>query len=157
MKLTYKKIVNKKFETVINGYSPTQVDIYLDLVCSDYIEYGETITPLNVEIDALKKEINALKKELKSKEKEINSKIPTPNIEKTPKVDPATPKAVTVKPKADLAKPKSKKGIFSLFTLILSSKLKMCGDVNKPTLFLSLTRLSFKYFETLPLPLVPTT
>jgi DivIVA domain-containing protein len=80
MKLTYKKIVNKKFETVINGYSPTQVDIYLDLVCSDYIEHGEIITTLNSEIDAFKKEISNLKKELKSKNKELKSKNKDDNL-----------------------------------------------------------------------------
>ena len=74
MKLNYKKIVNKKFETVINGYSPTQVDIYLDQVCSDYIEYNESISTLSLEVENLKKENNILKKSLKSTEKELNAK-----------------------------------------------------------------------------------
>ncbi len=74
MKLNYKKIVNKKFETVINGYSPTQVDIYLDQVCSDYIEYNESISTLSLEVEDLKKENTILKKSLKSTEKELNAK-----------------------------------------------------------------------------------
>ncbi len=79
MKLNYKKIVSKKFETVINGYSPTQVDIYLDQICSDYIEYSESISTLSLEVEVLKKENAILKKNLKTKEKELNAKSKNAN------------------------------------------------------------------------------
>lgn len=65
MKLNIKKIVDKKMETVINGYSPTQVDMFLDEVCSDYIEYNEKIMNLNSEIETLNSQIILLKEEIK--------------------------------------------------------------------------------------------
>lgn len=38
MKLSPKKILETKFDTVINGYSPTKVDQFLDLIIDDYNE-----------------------------------------------------------------------------------------------------------------------
>lgn len=73
MKLNYKKIVDKKFESVVNGYSPTQVDIYFDKICSDYIEFENELKILNLEILKLKKEKNDLEIELKNS-KEGNAK-----------------------------------------------------------------------------------
>ncbi|MDK2819959.1 MAG: DivIVA domain-containing protein [Mycoplasmataceae bacterium] len=74
MKLNYKKIVDKKFESVVNGYSPTQVDIYFDKICSDYIEFDNEIKLLNLEILKLKKEKEDLKIELENK-KQVNENI----------------------------------------------------------------------------------
>ncbi|MGL6124928.1 MAG: hypothetical protein ACRC1F_00350 [Metamycoplasmataceae bacterium] len=97
MKLNCKKIVDKKFETVINGYSPTQVDIFFDKICEDYIEYDEKIAKFESEIEALKKENMELKGKLSAKEDELNSKNEKTNpsetqdinikINKTNKVD----------------------------------------------------------------------
>lgn len=74
MKLNLKKILDKKFETVINGYSPTQVDAFLDLICSDYNEYNDIISSLNLEINKLNKEINKLSK-INIEDKEKSSEI----------------------------------------------------------------------------------
>lgn len=78
MKLNLKKILDKKFETVINGYSPTQVDTFLDLICFDYNEYNEIISLLNLEINKLSEEINKLNKDISKiniKDKEKSSEI----------------------------------------------------------------------------------
>ncbi|MGL5204836.1 MAG: DivIVA domain-containing protein [Metamycoplasmataceae bacterium] len=56
MKLNYKKIVEKKFETVINGYSPTQVDMFLDKICLDYMEYEKRINEFSLEVENLRNE-----------------------------------------------------------------------------------------------------
>ncbi len=61
MKLNYKKIVDKKFESVINGYSPTQVDMFLDDICTDYMKYDKIISQLNLEVTKLKEKIIKLK------------------------------------------------------------------------------------------------
>lgn len=87
MKLNYKKIVDKKFEAVINGYSPTQVDIYLDKICLDYIEYDKKILELEAEIENFKNENIKLKNELATKENELNSKNKNTNLSRTENID----------------------------------------------------------------------
>ncbi|MGL5732675.1 MAG: DivIVA domain-containing protein [Metamycoplasmataceae bacterium] len=64
MKLSNKKIVEKKFETVINGYSPTQVDMFLDKICLDYMEYDKRIADLELELENLRNENVALTENL---------------------------------------------------------------------------------------------
>ncbi|MGL5617690.1 MAG: DivIVA domain-containing protein [Metamycoplasmataceae bacterium] len=64
MKLSYKKIVDKKFETVINGYSPTQVDMFLDKICLDYMEYEKRISELELEVENLRNENASLTESL---------------------------------------------------------------------------------------------
>ncbi|MGL5590642.1 MAG: DivIVA domain-containing protein [Metamycoplasmataceae bacterium] len=64
MKLSYKKIVDKKFETVINGYSPTQVDMFLDKICLDYMDYEKRIGELEAEIENLRNENASLTESL---------------------------------------------------------------------------------------------
>ncbi|MGL5205419.1 MAG: DivIVA domain-containing protein [Metamycoplasmataceae bacterium] len=64
MKLSYKKIVDKKFETVINGYSPTQVDMFLDKICLDYIEYEKLIGEQEAELENLRHENTLLTENL---------------------------------------------------------------------------------------------
>ncbi|MGL4251952.1 MAG: DivIVA domain-containing protein, partial [Metamycoplasmataceae bacterium] len=64
MKLSYKKIVDKKFETVINGYSPTQVDMFLDKICLDYMDYEKRIEELEAEIENLRNENASLTESL---------------------------------------------------------------------------------------------
>lgn len=54
MRLTAKKILDKKFENVINGYSPTKVDQYLDMIIQDYKEMEEKIKSLEQEVEELK-------------------------------------------------------------------------------------------------------
>ena len=71
MKLNYKKIVDKKFESVINGYSPTQVDTYLDLICSDYILYDKKILELEKALGKVNEENNNLQQTLVNQKKEI--------------------------------------------------------------------------------------
>lgn len=87
MKLNCKKIVDKKFETVINGYSPTQVDIFLDKICLDYIEYDKKISKLEIELESLKKQNTELKDNLTSKESELNIKNKNTNLSRTQDID----------------------------------------------------------------------
>ena len=64
MKLNPKKILEVKFDAVINGYSPTKVDQFLDLICADYEEFA-------AEIQSLKEENKSLKEKLKKKDQQI--------------------------------------------------------------------------------------
>lgn len=62
MKLNPQKIIDVKFESVINGYSPTKVDQFLDKVIDDYNEMMDKINFLEAENAKLKSEIDNLKK-----------------------------------------------------------------------------------------------
>lgn len=64
MKLDPKKILEKKFENVINGYNPRKVDQFLDQVIEDYIEMQNTIDELKTKIKELENiELKNTKKE----------------------------------------------------------------------------------------------
>ena len=41
MKKCIEKIIDKKFDSVINGYSPLKVDIFLDSIISDLKQFEE--------------------------------------------------------------------------------------------------------------------
>ncbi len=87
MKLNYKKIVDKKFESVINGYSPTQVDTYLDLICSDYILYDKKLLELEILLNTVNKENENFKQILLNQEKEVNTKKKNINLARTHEID----------------------------------------------------------------------
>ena len=83
------QILNKKFDTEISGYSPIQVDKYLDSILSDYRIYEELLNTNNKkisnieslviekeqEIERLKIELINIKNSLKSVEKNSNNDI----------------------------------------------------------------------------------
>ncbi len=56
-----KKIVDKKFESVINGYSPSSVDSFLDSIINDINELGNKNKSLENDIISLGKVIEDLK------------------------------------------------------------------------------------------------
>ena len=66
MKLSPKKILETKFDAVINGYSPTKVDQFLDLIVSDYKEMIQ-------ENNQLKKLTKELENQLKACEAEVKT------------------------------------------------------------------------------------
>lgn len=75
MKLNPQKILDKQFESIINGYSPTKVDKFLDDVISDYNYMINEIEKLNNQIKEKEETIVSLKNkikdlELKEKDKE---------------------------------------------------------------------------------------
>lgn len=53
MKLNPKKILEKKFDSVINGYNPKNVDEFLDQIIEDYIEMQNIIDELKSKIKEL--------------------------------------------------------------------------------------------------------
>ena len=64
MKLNPKKILETKFDAVINGYSPTKVDQFLDLIIEDYNEMIQ-------ENMQLKEKIKILETQMKKKQMTI--------------------------------------------------------------------------------------
>ena len=60
MKLSPKKILETKFDAVINGYSPTKVDQFLDLIIDDYNELIQENLQLKEKINILEAKIEKL-------------------------------------------------------------------------------------------------
>ena len=60
MKLSPKKILETKFDAVINGYSPTKVDQFLDLIIDDYNELIQENLQLKEKINILETKIEKL-------------------------------------------------------------------------------------------------
>jgi len=58
------QVLNKKFETKLNGYDPLQVDEYLDKILADYLYYEN-------EIKILTKNLNFKDQIIKDKDEEI--------------------------------------------------------------------------------------
>lgn len=82
MKWTPQKILDRKIDSVINGYSPTKVDNMLDEIINDYEEYDKTILNLNNEIKSLQNEIKKLQTHLSLHEQnETKEKINNESIE----------------------------------------------------------------------------
>lgn len=71
MKLSPKKILDKKFESMINGYSPTKVDKFLDDVINDYNFMLSEIDQLNKLIKEKENIINENNKIINQLENEI--------------------------------------------------------------------------------------
>ena len=71
MKLTKEKILNEKFESVINGYSPTRVDLFLDSIIQDYDEYNNKIKELETQNQELNKTIETQQSEIETLKQKI--------------------------------------------------------------------------------------
>ena len=64
--LTPQDIVEKDFKINARGYSPQDVDQFLDLVIKDYTEFNKQIKRLIKENEALNSENNSLRKEVRN-------------------------------------------------------------------------------------------
>lgn len=64
MKKFIKNIVDKKFELVINGYSPSGVDSFLDNVIKKMEEFDKNMSDLKLENENLINENKILKNEI---------------------------------------------------------------------------------------------
>lgn len=79
MKLSPKKILETKFDAVINGYSPTKVDQFLDLIIDDYNELIQENLQLKEKINILETKIEKLEhlilKQESEKQKLTNNEV----------------------------------------------------------------------------------
>lgn len=64
MKKCIEKIIDKKFDSVINGYSPLKVDIFLDSIISDLKQFEENFLKLEQKVKELENENKKLKEQL---------------------------------------------------------------------------------------------
>lgn len=71
--LNPKDILDKSFNFSTRGYTPEEVDAYLDLVMSDYREFIRFIKLLDNENNKLLEEVNSLKNELRNLKMKIDS------------------------------------------------------------------------------------
>lgn len=69
-----KKILDKKFESVINGYSPSSVDNFLDNIIADLKNVDFELTSVTTDCDLLIDENKKLKDKIKQLEQELNNK-----------------------------------------------------------------------------------
>ncbi len=69
-----KKILDKKFESVINGYSPSSVDNFLDNIIADLKNIDFKLTSVTTDRDILIDENKKLKDKIKQLEQELNNK-----------------------------------------------------------------------------------
>ena len=60
MKELIEKIINKEFESVINGYSPISVDVFLVLVINDIKKIQSQINEVKIQNEELKNKIKML-------------------------------------------------------------------------------------------------
>lgn len=61
--LTTKDILQKEFKTSMRGYSPAEVDEFLDNVIRDYESYNKEITQLKAEHERLLSKVDELTKQ----------------------------------------------------------------------------------------------
>ncbi|WP_022935166.1 DivIVA domain-containing protein [Mesomycoplasma moatsii] len=86
IKENIKKILDKKFDSVINGYSPSNVDSFLDSIINDLENIEKTIEKLNSEKENQTKTIEELNKEiLKITKENIELKSRLEEIEESKK------------------------------------------------------------------------
>ena len=69
--LTPKDIYEHTFKVEVRGYSPQEVDKYLDLIIRDYTKYDKAIKTLKDHIDALNNDNYTLKQEIRRLENEL--------------------------------------------------------------------------------------
>ncbi|MBR3571184.1 MAG: DivIVA domain-containing protein [Mycoplasmataceae bacterium] len=69
MKKCIEKIIDKKFDSVINGYSPLKVDIFLDSIISDLKQFEEEFSKLEEKVKELEIENKKLKEQLEKENK----------------------------------------------------------------------------------------
>ncbi|MDR3215032.1 MAG: DivIVA domain-containing protein [Bacilli bacterium] len=83
LKLNSEIILDKPFDVDIRGYSAKQVDMFLDVVYSDYLSFETTVAEMQQEIQNLKTANDALQKQLESSLKNqvvSNELMPTETI-----------------------------------------------------------------------------
>lgn len=93
MKKLIEKIINKEFESVINGYSPTSVDVFLDSVINDLEKIQSQINEIKIQNEELKNKIKALEEanalltinKSNNEENELNEKGTDDNLNKLKK------------------------------------------------------------------------
>lgn len=71
MKEYIKTIIEKKFDSVINGYNPSHVDAFLDSIIKEIQNFDKLIKKLQDENDELKSKILELKEKNKDLEKKL--------------------------------------------------------------------------------------
>ena len=64
--LSAKEILEKDFNIDPKGYSPKEVDQFLDLVIKDYVDFENTTKKLIAEIKALESDNSKLKSEIRN-------------------------------------------------------------------------------------------
>lgn len=86
--LTPKDIYEHAFKVEVRGYSPQEVDKYLDMIIRDYTEYNKNIKALTEQLEvlnndnyALKQEIRSLQDRLESAQADANSPKEVTNID----------------------------------------------------------------------------
>ena len=62
--LDAKKILDKEFHVDLKGYSPSEVDEFLDLVISDYQLYEQTMQELGEKLRSYENQIDRLQEEI---------------------------------------------------------------------------------------------
>lgn len=62
--LDAKKILDKEFHVDLKGYSPREVDEFLDLVISDYQLYDQTLQELGEKLRTYENQIDRLQEEI---------------------------------------------------------------------------------------------
>ena len=78
------QILNKKFDTEISGYSPIQVDKYLDEILSDYRKYEELLSTNDKKITNIESLVADKDDELERLRIELaNAKHTLKNVENT--------------------------------------------------------------------------
>lgn len=95
MKLSPKKILETKFDAVINGYSPTKVDQFLDLIIEDYEQMIKENQQLKEAVENLEAQIKLQKQELE-KLKLLNQVNQANEI-----VEELTPEESDINPESD--------------------------------------------------------
>ena len=71
--LTPQEILEKEFKVDARGYRPQEVDKFLDMVISDYTEYGNIIKKLEKDIKNLMEDNSKLKQEIRRLQSEVDS------------------------------------------------------------------------------------
>lgn len=80
MNLTAEEVYSKEFHVDLKGYSPVEVDEFLDQVIEDYQEYDEKIKDLNEAVTRYEEKIKELQQELvvlRSDNKKLTEKLST--------------------------------------------------------------------------------
>ncbi len=61
--LTQKEIVDKDFKNTLRGYSPEEVDEFLDLIIQDYKSFQDEIEELTGQVEELVEELDEISKQ----------------------------------------------------------------------------------------------
>lgn len=66
LKLNSEIILDKEFDVDIKGYSAKQVDVFLDIVCEDYLLFEKIVAEYQGQLNDLRKANDDLVKELEA-------------------------------------------------------------------------------------------